>query len=262
MPEETHARSWPTSREKPMLAALVALFLLSLTAFFMLKARNEARHYKFIGVPLERNTITVSGEGKVTAIPDIATLDLGTSIEKGTVAEAQKENTRIMNDLIAKLGGFGVDKKDIQTTNYTIYPVYDYLDGRSKLRGYTVTQNVHVKVRDLDKLGDIISAAGTAGANQVGGINFTIDEPEALKEQARIEALRNAKDKADALAKVVGVRLRRVVSFEESGGEPPRPIPYYAYDKAAMGGEAAAPPSVEAGSTEIKVTATVTYEIE
>jgi hypothetical protein len=249
-------------RKSPVVTALLALLLLSLTAYFGFKARNETRQYEFIGVPIERNTISVSGEGKVTAIPDIATIDLGTTTERQSVAAAQKENTRIMNELNAKLSGFGVDKKDVQTTNYNIYPAYDYIDGRSKLRGYTVSQNVRVKVRDLDKLGDIIGAAGETGANQVGGISFTVDEPEQLRQEARIEALENAKMKADALARVVGVKLRRVVSFEESGGGLPPTPRYYALEKADLGLGYGGAPEIEAGSTEITVTATVTYEIE
>lgn len=260
MQEQT--RPWP--QKNPMIVALVGLFLLSLVAFFMLKARNEARQYKFIGVPIERNTITVSGEGKVTAIPNVATVDLGTITEKSTVAEAQKENTRIMNEVNKKLEGFGVVKKDMQTTDYRIYPVYDYLStGQSKIRGYVVTQNLRVKVRDLGKIGDVIGEAGSLGANQIGGINFEVDEPDAVEQEARIKALQNAKEKADALAKVVGVKLRRVVSFEESVNEPQYPQPYY-YEKAGLGAadSRGAAPTVEAGSTEFKITATVTYEIE
>lgn len=252
---------WP-SKDQPAFVLLTSLLLLCLIAFLGLKARNEMRQYKFIGVPIERNTISVSGEGKVAAIPDIATIDLGTTTEKSTVANAQEENTRIMNTLIAKMGEFGVDKKDIQTTNYQIYPAYDYLNGRSQLRGYSVNQNVKVKVRDLEKLGDIVSAAGDLGANQVGGISFTFDDPEKLRQEARLEALTNAKSKAEALSQVVGIKLRRIVSFEEYGNAP-IPTPYLSYAKEGLGvGGGSAEPSIEAGSNEITVTATVTYEIE
>lgn len=242
---------------------LVGLVLLSLAAWLGFKARNEAREHKFIGVPIERNTITVSGEGKIVAIPDIAKIELGTTIERKSVADAQRENTRIMNELIDRLKGLGVDDEDIQTTGYTVYPAYDWNNGRQTLRGYTVSQTVSVKIRDLDKVGEIIGLAGGLGANQIGGIQFTVDDPEQLRQEARIKALENAKQKAEALAQVAGVKLRRVVSFSESVSGPIFPQPYY--DRAFGLGEAkegASAPSIEPGSNEIIMTVSITYEIE
>lgn len=240
----------------------LCLALLALAAWLGLKARNEAKQYAFIGVPIERNTVSVSGEGKVVAIPDIAAIDLGTTIERPEVAAAQKENTRVMNELLAKLAESGVDKKDIQTTSYNVFPSYNWTDGKQTLRGYTVSQNVHVKIRDLDKVGDIIGQAGSLGANQIGGIQFTVDDPDKLKDEARAKAIVAAKAKAAQLGEVAGVKLVRVVSFSESsGGNPPPPI-FYAKDMLGIGGAAAPAPSVEAGSTEITVDVNMTYEIE
>ncbi len=239
---------------------LLAAVLLALAAWLGLKARNEARQYKFIGVPVESHVISVTGEAKIATVPDIAAIDLGTTIERSSVAAAQQENTRIMNALNAKLKDFGVESKDLQTTNYTIYPAYDWNNGKQTLRGYTVSQSLHVKIRQLDKVGDIIGAAGELGANQVGGINFTIDNPDKIRAEARLQALQVAKEKAGALAKVAGVTLRRVVSFQESG-DAPQPVPMYAY-KAEAVGMGGGGPSVEAGSTEVVVDVTVTYEIE
>lgn len=241
----------------------VCLALLALAAWLGFKARSEARQYNFIGVPIERNVITVQGEGKVVGIPDVAAIDLGTTVEKPTVAEAQQENTRIMNRLIEELKGSKVDKKDIQTTSYNVYPNYDWTGGKQKLRSYAVAQNVHVKIRDLAAVGDILGKAGGLGVNQIGGIQFTVDDPEKLKDEARVKALESAKRKASALAVVAGVKLRRVVSFEESmgGGNPP-PI-YYAKAMMRAGGAESAPaPSVESGSAEITVNVNLAYEIE
>lgn len=242
---------------------LVACALMIVIAVWVgFKARNAWREYEFIGVPIERNVITVSGEGRATAIPDIAKIELGTVIEKKTVAEAQKENTRIMNAVNAKLAELGVAKADIQTASYTISPVYDWNDGKQTLRGYQVAQNLRVKLRDLDKAGDILGTAGELGANQIGGIEFTLDEPEAVKQEARIKALENAKSKAEALAQVVGVKLRRVVSFSESSYEPTYNAPYAYADKAMGIGGGESAPSIEPGSAEYVLQANVTYEIE
>ncbi|MBI4458164.1 SIMPL domain-containing protein [Candidatus Uhrbacteria bacterium] len=252
---------WPLPEQK-LYAALVTLVMVSLSAFLGLKAWNEARQHKFIGVPIERNTITIDGEGKATAIPDIALLDLGMTVERPTVSAAQKENTRVMNEIIAKLKAMGVDGKDIQTTNYSIYPSYDYLNGRQQLRGYTVAQSVKVKVRKLDNVSDILGAAGQLGANQIGGISFSVDEPEKLRQEARLKALKNAKEKAEALADVMGVELRRVVSFSESSGGSTPPMFAKAYGLGGGADMAVPRPEVEAGSTEVVVSANVTYEIE
>lgn len=251
---------WP-DRSQKLYVALTALVLLSLSAWLGLKARNEARQYKFIGVPIERNTITISGEGRVIAVPDVAVIDLGMTAERPTVSAAQQENSRVMNQVIDRLKSAGIDAKDIQTTSYNVYPAYDYNDGRQRLRGYSVSQNVRVKIRNLDKVSEALGVAGQLGANQIGGVNFTIDDPEKLRQEARLKALANAKEKAKDLAGVVGAKLRRVVSFSEtSGGQPPVPM----YDKAlGIGGalEAAAP-AIEPGSSEIVIKADVTYEIE
>jgi hypothetical protein len=239
------------------------IVMLALGAWLGLKARNEYRSYKFIGVPLERDTITVTGEGRVSVQPDIVKLELGTVIERTTVAAAQKENTRIMNALSEKLSGFGVDKQDLQTSNYTISPMYDWNDGKQKLRGYQVQQGLRLKLRDLDKVGDVIGAAGELGVNQAGGIEFTVDEPEAVKAQAREEAMKNAQAKAEALARITGITLRRVISFNEGGYEPNYNAMYSktAMVDSAMGGGVPAP-TIQAGSAEYVINANVTYEIE
>lgn len=242
----------------------VSTLLIALTVLVGFMARNEAREYKYIGVPEDvRNTITVSGTGEVTAIPDIATVNLGTTVERVEVADAQEENTRIMNRVYDILEEEDVAKEDIKTTSYTISPRYDYdrKTGKQTLRGYEVSQNVTVKIRDLDDIGDILGAAGRSGVNQVGGINFTIDDPEALQDEAREKAFEDAKEKAETLSKVMGVKLRRVVSFNESGS----PIPYPRYasaEKAFAIGDAAVVPDIAPGSTDISVNVSVTYEIE
>lgn len=224
---------------------------------------NAVKEHDYIGISAEqRHSIVIIGEGKVVGAPDVAKIQLGYSVEKKTVAEAQKDNTEKMNAFIKRIkDDFKIDAKDIQTTNYNISPMYDWSDGRQKLRGYQVSQNLNVKIRDMEKVSQILEAAGNAGLNQIGGLNFEIDEPEKLRQEARELALKQAKEKAEALAEVAGVKLGKVISFSESANEP-YPI-YRGYemlkaDGIGGGGEA---PAVEAGSSEITVTATVEYEI-
>lgn len=223
---------------------------------------NNLKGYPYIGKPTaERDTIVISGQGRVTGIPDIATISVGLQTEKADVKSAQTENTTKMNRLIANLKSLGVENKDIQTSYYNIYPQYDWPNGKQILRGYQVSQGVTVKIRNLTKIGDILAAAGENGANQVSGLSFNIDDPEALQQEARVKALENAKAKADALAKVAGVGLGKIVSFSEYAE-----TPYSAYKSFdglgyGGGGETAAP-TVEGGSMDIVINVTVSYEIK
>ncbi|MDP3244781.1 MAG: SIMPL domain-containing protein [bacterium] len=224
--------------------------------------RNDNKKYDYIGKAQVRDTISVEGEGKVVGVPDVATINLGLLSEAANVGQAQVGNTNKMNALLEKVKSFGVDSKDIQTTNYTISPRYDYPDGRQILRGYQVSQSVQVKIRDLSKIGGILAAAGEVGANQVSGVAFTIDEPESLRQQAREKAMENALAKAQALAKKAGVKLGKLVSFNEYNSSP---TSYYkGYEAYGLGGatpQAAPTPSVEAGSLDITINVNLTYEI-
>lgn len=239
------------------LAVLLSIYVLALT-------RNAFTQHDYIGRSDQQiYTITISGEGEVTATPDIAEVTLGVQTEKRDVAQAQAENTEQMNKIIEGLKGVGIDKDDIKTTNYNIYPNYDYSsESGRRLLGYVVSQNVRVKIRDLEKISDVLSFAAESGANNVSGLSFTIDEPEDLRQQAREEALLNAKEKAESLAKIAGVKLGRLVSFHENsyGGD----VYYaksFALDEAVGLGGGGAAPSIEPGSQDILVNVTVTYEV-
>ena len=223
---------------------------------------NAFKAHDYIGITAEqRHSITIVGEGKILGVPDVAQIQLGYNVEKKTVAEAQKDNTAKMNAMIEKLKkDFKIEAKDIRTVNYYISPQYNWFDGKQTLRGYSVSQDLAVKVRDLDKVSKILDAAGAIGLNQVGNLTFEIDEPEKLKQQAREKALTQAKEKAETLAKIVGVKLGKIISFSESATQPPVFGKYSLAEGMGVGGGASAP-AIEAGVNEITVTATVEYEI-
>ena len=239
----------------------IGVFLTLGTIYLALLSWNAVKAHDYIGIsPKLTHSISIVGEGKVTGVPDIANIQLGYSIEKPTVAAAQKDNSDKMNAMIDKLKkDFKIDAKDIQTANYYISPQYDWNNGKQTLRSYLVSQNLDVKVRQMDKVSAIIEAAGVIGLNQVGNLTFAIDNPEALKQQARELAIAQAKEKAESLSKVVGVKLGKIISFSESSNDN-QPVPLYAFDKSAVGIGGAAP-MVEAGSNEIIIIATVEYEI-
>lgn len=206
--------------------------------------------------------ISVSGEGKVTGTPDIAMLSFGVQTDRLATAEAATKDlgTR-MQKIIAALKQQGIAEGDISTQSLSLYPVYDYNDGRTIPRGYQAGQSLSVKVRDTAKVGDVLSLAATNGANQVGGVSFTIDDPEALRDTARSEAIAEAQEKAQELAAQLGRRLGRMTAFNENGGGYYPPMPYYARD--AMAGAVAneAKMEIPSGDQEVSVIVSLTYEL-
>lgn len=248
-----------------IVSIFIGVFLTLSTVYIGILSWNAYKTHDYIGIsPKQSHTIAISGEGKVTAVPDVATLNFGYLSEKKTVAEAQTDNTKIMNSFIAQIkSDLKIDSKDIKTQNYSVYPQYDWTDGKQKLRAYQVSQQVNVKLRNLDNVGRILDLAGTAGLNQVGSLSFEIDNPEKIKEEARVKALQQAKDKADALSGEIGVKLGKIVSYSESdnGGQP---SPIYARDMMSLSSGVAkveVAPNIETGSTDVIINAMIEYEI-
>lgn len=140
-------------------------------------------------------TVSFSADGKTFAKPDIGQITVAVKTDRMNQAvSAVKANTEKMNKVIAKLKDLGIAEKDIKTTNYRLNPVYDYTQstGKSVLGGYEVYQEVAIKIRNLDKIGEVIEATTTVGANQVGNVAFTIDDPEEVRKVARAEAVAKA----------------------------------------------------------------------
>jgi uncharacterized protein len=207
-------------------------------------------------------TISVSGDAKVSASPDIAVLSFGVatgrqSSAKSAVDLLKKHMTSIL-DAVKKAG---VEEKDIATENFWLNPAYDYLNGTQVPRGFEATQTLSVKVRDLDTVGDVLGAATAAGANQAGGITFSIDEPDTLRAQAREKAIDEAKEKAEVLARSLGMHLGRIVGFSEDGSVPPRPMMMAKTMEYGMGGGGDASLPLPAGQQDIVSTVSITYEL-
>lgn len=216
--------------------------------------------------------ITVSGEGKVVARPDIATFSASVVTQAEKVKDAQLENTRRSNAVIGFFKQQGVDEKDIKTVSYNIFPQYQYPKDLPclgypcppqkppRIVSYEVRHTLEVKVRDLETVDILLDGVITNGANEVGSVSFDIEKKDALLAEARRKAIDDAKEKARVLAKDLGVRLGKLVGFSETGG----PLPVFARQLEAKGGFSveAAPsvPEVEAGEQEIRVNVSLTYE--
>jgi uncharacterized protein YggE len=206
--------------------------------------------------------ISVTGEGKATGQPDVAVLSLGISTIKPTVAEARDQAATTMQALIDSVKGNGVAEKDIQSTQLSIYPEYDYsIVSSQKLIGYRLTNTVAIKVRDINKTSDVLDGAVAAGGDltQVQSIDFTIDKPDALKDQAREAAVNDAKARAQRLADTAGVKLGDPISIMESSVTPAVPMRTYSPDTLGAG-EAATP--IEPGSLDVDLTVQVVFAID
>lgn len=251
-------------------------FALTILGIYLIAlAIGQFMELRYIGAGIHpTNVISIEGKGEVISIPDLALFTFSVVERAKTVAEAQEAATKKINAALEYLDDQGVEEKDIKTTGYNVYPQYEWQDircvsypcpqGKNVLIGYEVRQSVEVKVRDTKEAGDLLSGVGERGASEVSGLTFTIDDEEGLKAKAREMAIEDAKKKVELLSKQLGVRVVRVVSFNENAGYPLPPI-YYARD-AAMGfggvaNESKSSPEIPSGENTITSFVTVTYEI-
>ncbi len=212
---------------------------------------------------LTTNTVSFSGEGKILAKPDIAIIDLSVITQDATSKGAQNENSAKTQKITNFLKAQKIAEKDIKTTSYNIYPQYKYPRNDSpEISGYQVSETIEVKIRNLEQTSTIVDGAVTAGANQVNGPNFQIENPEKLKDQARSLAITDAKSKASALRGQLGISLGKIVNFSENTGG--YPIIYEKAMPLGLGGGGVVPPSpaLSTGENEITVDVTLTYQIK
>lgn len=203
--------------------------------------------------------ITVTGDGDAEAVPDTAVFRIGVEARRPTVAEARDTSARAQQAVIAALRSGGIAENHIQTQQLTIQPDYEYTEAGRRLLGYVATNTVQVRSTDLDRLSQTIDAAVTAGGDVVRleGIQFELDDPEAVRAQAREKAVARARAKAQQLAQLLGARLGPAVFVEEvSSAMPPQPM----MRMEAAAADAATP--IQRGTTEVRVEVRVRFAIE
>ena len=244
---------------------VLALFLLVLTI-------SQFRSLQYIGAGIQpTNTISVSGEGKIFAIPDTATFTYTVDQTAADVSSAQAKATTASNAVLDYLKGQGIAEADIQTTSYNVNPQYQYSSGictnngycppqKQTISGYEVSESVTVKVKDISKAGTLLSGVGTRGVSDVSGLTFTVANETVLDAQARDKAITDARTKADQLAKSLGVTIVRVVGYSENGGGYPGPM-YAKMDASMTAGSEAVAPHIATGQNTITSDVNVTYEI-
>jgi uncharacterized protein YggE len=207
------------------------------------------------------HTITVTGSGTVVVRPDIADVRLGVVVTKPTVKAARETAAEAMTRVIAALKKLGITDKDIQTTTVSLQPAYDYSTQTNppKITGYNLANGVAVTIHNLDQTGDVIDDSLTAGATSLDGVTFRVDDPAKAQQQARTDAMNEAKANADTLAKAAGVSITGVASISEAS----TPVPYPVYYGVATGAPAAdsVKTPVQPGTSDLTITVSVAYLI-
>ncbi len=250
------------------------LLLTVLIIFFGVLTANELKERNYIGIDLDREkVIYVTGEGISLNKPDFATINFSIVEEAKTASEATKKVSEKMNKVIEFLKEQKIEESDLKTMNVSVYPRYEYQtremidypyppeDKERVLAAYEASQSLEVKIRDLDNAGTIIEGAVNAGANQMGGLIFDIEDQKISKDDARNKAIEDAKAKAEKLASQLGVKLTKIVSYNENDQMPYLLKESRMMDSAPLGmGESDM--EIEPGEQEIKVIVNIGYEIQ
>jgi uncharacterized protein YggE len=206
-----------------------------------------------------KRTITVSGSGRASTVPDVADVRLGVSVTRKSVAEARTSAAETAASILAALTALGVERADVRTASLVVQPEYDYKEGVQQLRGQSVSHQYVVTVRDLDKLGRVIDDGLAAGATTLDGVGFRTADPAPAFAAARVAAFQDARARAGALASEADVALGPVVAIAEADPVPgPRP---FAIGKVRLMAAEAAPTPVEAGESEVVVGLVVVFAI-
>jgi uncharacterized protein YggE len=202
-------------------------------------------------------TISVTGEGIVAAAPDLATVSLGVTMQGDTAAAAMAAGNSALQAVLERLKAAGIEDRDLQTSNLSLNPNWQSGDGTTApvIVGYIASNILSVRVRDLDKLGAVLDAVVTDGANTLNGISFGLADPDPVLDQARTEAVADARGRAELLVGAAGVKLGRILSIAESGGMMPMPAPMFRMEAASD----AVP--VAGGEVGMSASVTITYEI-
>lgn len=202
--------------------------------------------------------ITVSGEGSAFAVPDMAVLTLGATAEAKTAKAAMDETSGITAAILDQLAGFDIAPRDIQTSDLWLNPVWNNRNtsqDRPQIVGYQASNRVTVRIRNLDILGTVLDAALTDGANRMGGLQFTVSDPKPLLNEARRNAVTDARERAELYADAAGVTLGALINLSENGVRMPRP------EMMSMARASDAGVPVAEGETELRAGVTLVYEI-
>lgn len=206
--------------------------------------------------------VTVTGEGAVSAVPDLATITVGVNEQGATATDALRANTRAMQALFDVLDTAGIDGADRQTSGLNLQPVYDHSTTRAgeapQIVGYEAANTLMIRVTKLDQLGDVLDSVTVAGANRISGISFGLSDSDALMQAARRAAVEDAMARAQLYVETAGADLGQVITISEAGGRTPSPMPEMAMMR--MAADTAVP--IAEGEVGLSVRVNVVFEIE
>lgn len=210
----------------------------------------------------EQPHIAVQGTGTISAKPDLANLQAGVQIQNTSLQDAQNEAATKVDALMKQLKSAGVDDKDISTAQFNVEPVMDYRQNEPpRVTGFRVTNILNVKLHDISKAGSLIDNLVASGANTIYGLSFGFSDPSALMRQAREQAMKDAQDKAEQLAKLGNVTLGAPLVIQDGGSNTPPVVQEAALSSRDASGVAPATP-INPGQQEIRVDVSVTYAIK
>ncbi|MFO7340713.1 MAG: SIMPL domain-containing protein [Lysobacteraceae bacterium] len=235
-----------------MRSALALLAMLALSA-------PAAAQVQPAPLPADATLLSVSAQAEASRAPDIATVSAGVVTQAADGNAAMRQNAELMNKVLAAIRAAGVADKDVQTSGIHLSPQYHYQENQPpRISGYQASNTVSVKLRDVARMGQVLDALAASGANQIHGPSFGLDDPEPLYDQARLQALEQARARAQTYARALGMKVRRVVSISEGGGgiHPPMPV---VMARAADAAYESTP--VAAGETSVSVSLDVVFEL-
>ena len=209
-----------------------------------------------VGTRLDINAV-----GEVTRVPDLAVISAGVVSRSANASTALQDTADKMERVLSALKRAGVESRDVQTSNVSLNPEYRYPENQApQLVGYTASNSVTVRFRDLKNSGKVLDALVAQGANQISGPSLVVDKPQAALDEARAKAIAIGRERADIYAHGLGMRVVRVVAIGESGGyyapPPPPPAPMMAMERSA------AYSKIEAGEQKLQVTLAMTFELQ
>lgn len=238
----------------------LAAVIFTVIGLYLIKLLNIS--YPLTIVNTSRSSeLAVVGEGKIEVSPDTAYVDAGISTDnKTTVSEAQNVIDTVNNKIVAALKDLKINKADIKTSNYSVYPNYKYDNNVNTISGYNGNATIEIKVRDTQLVPKVIEAATKSGANQIQGVRFTVDNPQSYREQARNAAIKNAKEQAQKIAKDLGISLGKITNIVESSDNGVSPKYDQMMPMAGGGAGGSGLPVIEQGSQTLSSTVTLYFE--
>ena len=258
--KESSGSFWPQWNENKLFALLLAIFLVYGIIFLGVLIKKTLIETHKIGVAdRQPPSISVSATDSASATPNVVTANLGVTNTATTPEKAGADNASKTNLIIEAVKAMGVESKDIQTSNYSVNPSYDYNSSPARVVGYEANETITVKIRNTENASNIMAKVLSLGATNINGLEYTVDEPSAVEAEARKNAIAKAYEEATAIAEAMHSKLGHVISYSEYDASP-APY-YYAKDMVSEVGNGMAP-SLQPGQTEVSKTVQIEFAIE